>query len=918
LNMSFNPNSLTEKAAKVINAAMQLASQKGHSQLVPFHLALALMEDTDNLIPNILEKASGNPRTIIQDLNKALQKLPSQTPAPTPSMSPALMTVLQESDKIQKRQEDSFISVDHLLLALLTVREILQIFCVSKSSIEEAVKSVRGSRKVTSKTAENSYEALSKYSQDLTALAEQGKLDPVIGRDDEIRRVINVLARRRKNNPVLIGEPGVGKTAIVEGLAQRIIKGDVPESLNCRLFSLDMGALIAGAKYQGEFEERLKAVLKEIEDAEGSIILFIDEVHLVLGAGKHDGAMDAANLLKPMLARGVLKCIGATTLDEYRKYIEKDLAFERRFQQVFVGEPSVDDSISILRGLKERYEVHHGVRIKDSALVTAAKLSARYITNRQLPDKAIDCIDEACANVRVQLDSQPDEIDRLERIKLKLEIEAAALGKEKDPASEVRLRAVREELAKVNEELKPLRLRMEKERGKVKQLAELKTKLDTLRTKLADAERNRNMDIAADLKYYAIPDAEEKIRVLQRSMDEERQREEASGEDVKRLAGDVVGAAQVAQVISRWTGIPVSKLSKAESERLLKLGNVLKRRVVGQDDAIDAIADAVLRSRSGLSRPNQPLGSFLFLGPTGVGKTELAKALAGELFDDDKHVVRIDMSEYMEEHSVARLIGAPPGYVGHDEGGQLTEAIRRRPYNVVLFDEVEKAHKNVLNILLQVLDDGRLTDSMGKTVDFTNTIIILTSNIGAEFLLKAAANEGTITETIREQVMTMVRRHFRPEFLNRLDDIVLFQPLGLPQLRQIVDMNVRLIAERLKERDIEIELDQSAIDFVLQQSYDPAFGARPLRRYLEKHLVTMFSRKIFEGVIPNHCSVRVSADSTYNTLLLAVTRVREPTAFGSTTAGASTSKFGTNAPGNLLASRSASYQSESHMDDDDY
>lgn len=914
--MAFNPNSFTEKAAKVFNAAVQVAKDKGHSQLMPVHLAVALMEDSDNLIPNIFQKAGGNPRNISQELMKGLQKLPSQTPPPTPSIGQALLSVLQEADQIQKRQEDSFISVDHLLLALLSVREILQAVGLSKNAVEEAVRSVRGTRKINSKTAESNYDALSKYSQDLTALAEQGKLDPVIGRDDEIRRVINVLARRRKNNPVLIGEPGVGKTAIVEGLAQRIIKGDVPESLNCRLFSLDMGALIAGAKYQGEFEERLKSVLKEVEDASGNIILFIDEVHLVLGAGKHDGAMDAANLLKPMLARGVLKCIGATTLDEYRKYIEKDLAFERRFQQVFVGEPTVEDSVSILRGLKERYEVHHGVRIKDSALVAAAKLSARYITNRQLPDKAIDCIDEACANVRVQLDSQPDEIDRLERIKLKLEIEVAALGKEKDPASEVRLQAVREELAKVNEELKPLRVRMDMERGKVKQLAELKTKLDTLRTKLADAERVRNMDIAADLKYFAIPNVEEQIRVLQRSMDEERQREEATGDDLKRLAGDVVGAAQVAQVIARWTGIPVSKLSKAESERLLNLGDVLKRRVVGQDDAIESIADAVLRSRSGLSRPNQPLGSFLFLGPTGVGKTELAKALAGELFDDDKHVVRIDMSEYMEEHSVARLIGAPPGYVGHDEGGQLTEAIRRRPYNVVLFDEVEKAHKNVLNILLQVLDDGRLTDSRGKVVDFTNTIIILTSNIGAEFLLKAAAGEGAISEAIREQVMTMVRRHFRPEFLNRLDDIVLFQPLGLPQLRKIVDMNVRLIAERLKDRDIEIELDQSAVDFVLQQSYDPSFGARPMRRYLEKHLVTMFSRKIFEGAIPNHCNVLVSADNTYNTLKLTVTQVREAP-FASATAPAAGGKFGANVPGHHLSSRSASHQSDVHMDEDE-
>lgn len=885
--MSFNPNILTEKAGQILSAAFSLATEKGHSQVVPTHLAIALLQDDSGLVSNILEKAGGTPSIIVQELNRVVQKLPSQSPPPTPNVSSGLLKVLQDAEQIQKRQEDSFVSVDHLLSALISVRDIMQTFGVSKSSVEDAIRAVRGNRKITSKTAEKTFDALSKYAVDLTGLAEQGKLDPVIGRDDEIRRVIGVLARRRKNNPCLIGEPGVGKTAIVEGLAQRILKGDVPESLNCRLFSLDMGALIAGAKYQGEFEERLKAVLKEVEDAAGNIILFIDELHLVLGAGKSSGAMDAANLLKPMLARGVLKCIGATTLDEYRKYIEKDLAFERRFQQVYVSEPTVDDSISILRGLKEKYEVHHGVRIRDSALVAAAKLSHRYIPNRQLPDKAIDCIDEACANVRVQLDSQPDEIDRLERLKLKLEIEEAALGKEKDSASEVRLQAVREELAKVNEELKPLRLRMEMERGKVRQLNELKSKLDTLRIKLDDAERMRNMDIAADLKYFAIPNVEEQIRNMQKSLDEERQQEEVGGTEVKRLAGDVVGFTQIAEVIARWTGIPVSKLNKAESERLLSLADVLKRRVVGQDEAIQAIADAVLRSRSGLSRPSQPLGSFLFLGPTGVGKTELAKALAAELFDDDKHVVRIDMSEYMEEHSVARLIGAPPGYVGHDEGGQLTEAIRRRPYNVVLFDEVEKAHKNVLNILLQVLDDGRLTDSTGKTVDFTNTIIILTSNIGAEFLLKEGlvdANLGKgVSESTRAQVLSAVRRHFRPEFLNRLDDLIFFQPLGLPQLRQIVEMNVKLIAERLADREISIEMDRSAIDFVLQQAYDPSYGARPLRRYLERNLVTMISRKLFESQIPNHSRIRVSADEEYNTLRLSV--VADPKAQQSRRAG---------------------------------
>ncbi len=710
----------------------------------------------------------------------------------------------------------------------------------------------------------NKLEHLNKYAVDLTTLAEQGKLDPVIGRDDEIRQVIGVLARRRKNNPCLVGEPGVGKTAIVEGLAQRILQGDVPEALRCRLFSLDMGALIAGAKYQGEFEERLKAVLKEVEDANGGIILFIDEVHLVLGAGKSSGAMDAANLLKPMLARGVLKCIGATTLDEYRKYIEKDMAFERRFQQVFVGEPTVDDTISILRGLKEKYEVHHGVRIRDSALVAAAKLSARYLPNRQLPDKAIDLIDEACASVRVQLDSQPDVIDKLERQKLKLEIEVAALGKEKDKASEVRLKAVQEELSKVEEELRPLKARMQMGRGKVNQLKELRAKADSLRVKLEDAERHRRMDVAADLKYYAIPGIEEQIRAVQKSIDEE---EKANRGTADKLTTDVVAAVQISEVIAKWTGIPLEKLTKGEGERLLNLAQSLQQRVVGQDEALRAISDAVLRSRSGLSRPSQPLGSFLFLGPTGVGKTEVAKALAAELFDDDQHIVRIDMSEYMEEHSVARLIGAPPGYVGHEEGGQLTEAVRRRPYNVVLLDEVEKAHPNVLNILLQVLDDGRLTDSTGKTVDFTNTIVILTSNVGAESLLKQQQRGiGGISEKIREEVMQQVRRRFRPEFLNRLDEVIMFQPLALEQLREIVQMNVNLIAKRLQDREIELTLDENAVNFVLQQAYDPLFGARPLRRYMEQQLVTMISRGILQQVIPNHCVVKITTDKTYNKL----------------------------------------------------
>jgi ATP-dependent Clp protease ATP-binding subunit ClpB len=617
-----NPDKFTEKTSEILSASVAAARDRGHSQAIPAHVALAMLEDESGLANNIITRAGGNPKTAFQAVQAFLQKIPSQQPPPSNiGLSNTVIDVLNEAEKFQKKNEDSFIAADHLLMGLTANKDVMQAFGVSKSSLEDAIKAVRGNRKVQSKSAEKTYEALSKYAQDLTKLAEEGLLDPVIGRDDEIRGVIGVLARRRKNNPCLIGEPGVGKTAIVEGLAQRILKGDVPESLKCRLYSLDMGALIAGAKYQGEFEERLKAVLKEVEDAEGGIILFIDELHLVLGAGKSSGAMDAANLLKPMLARGVLKCIGATTLDEYRKYIEKDAAFERRFQQVFVGEPSVEDSISILRGLKDKYEMHHGVRIRDSAIVAAVKLSNRYITNRQLPDKAIDCIDEACASVRVQLDSRPDVIDKLERKKLQLEVEVAALSKEKDKASVAKLHTVREELARVNEELGPLMARLNVERSKVKNLGELKTKLDNLRNKLEDAERKRNMDVAADLRFYVIPEVEEQIRNAKRQLDEEAKIDTEFENPTKKLVVDMVGAEQIADVVSRWTGVPVSKLTQSENEKVLHLGEDLKQRVVGQDEAIDAIADAVLRSRSGMSRPTQPLGSFLFLGPTGYVST---------------------------------------------------------------------------------------------------------------------------------------------------------------------------------------------------------------------------------------------------------------------------------------------------------
>lgn len=878
------PQQFTEKASEVIQEAFSDAQTRGSSNVLPLDLAKALLDDKSDFTKNIIKRAKGNAKAAYTAVSQALARKPTQSPPPTSvSPSPDLLKVLAEAEKLQTDQQDSHIALDHLLIALTIDKEVLQSLGMSKSDLVEAISSVRGSKKIRSKTAENTYDSLSKYAQDITQLAEEGKLDPVIGRDEEIRRVIGVLARRRKNNPCLIGPAGVGKTAIVEGLAQRILKGDVPESLQCRLFSLDMGALVAGAKYQGEFEERLKAVLQEVEEADGRIILFIDELHIVLGAGKSGGAMDAANLLKPLLARGALKCIGATTLDEYRKYVEKDPAFERRFQPVYVSEPSVEDTTSILRGLKEKFESHHGVRIRDSALQAASQLSNRYITNRFLPDKAVDCIDEACANVRVQLDSRPDIIDKLERKKLQLEIEVMALTKEKGSDKKLaqkRLGEVRDELSKLEEELQPLMLRLDAERDDVKRLGELTAKLDALKFKLQEAERYRDMVVAADLKYYAIPSVEEEVKEAKRVL-EEKERQELLGEHSKdKLVVDTVGPDQISEVIARWTGIPVSRVAQEEHTRLLGLADSLKKQVLGQDTALEAIADAIVRSRSGMARPNQPLGSFMFLGSTGTGKTHVAKTLATELFDSEKSMVRIDMSEYMEEHSIARLIGAPPGYVGHEEGGQLTEAVRRRPYCVILFDEIEKAHRNVLNILLQVLDDGRLTDSLGRVVDFTNTIIILTSNIGADHLLSLASVDGLanagISEEKRALVMRDVQRHFRPEFLNRLDEIILFNPLGLVQLRNIIAMNIVSIVDRLKHQgtvnleNVTVDIDPPVYDFVLQQAYDAQYGARPIRRYLEKHLVNILSRGLLAGTIKDHGRILIKADQEYNTLKLVI------------------------------------------------
>ena len=848
--MDFSPEKFTEKAAKTLSAAVAACRENGHLTEQPVHLLLGLLEDSQGLFTQVLNKCNIDSQVIEHLAKRALSKIPRQDPVPPePQLSRAFLAIIQRAQEGQKARGDSHLSVDHLIVALVAgdaadFGGALADAGLTKAALDSVINQIRGKRKITSANAEETYDALNRYAQDLVAQAEAGKLDPVIGRDDEIRRVVQVLSRRTKNNPVLIGPPGVGKTAIVEGLALRIAQGDVPENLKCRVFSLDMGALIAGAKYQGEFEERLKAVLKEVQDAAGGIVLFIDEIHMVLGAGKTSGSMDAANLLKPLLARGELRCIGATTLDEYRKYVEKDAAFERRFQPVYVGEPTVLDTVSILRGLKEKYELHHGVRIQDTALVLAAQLAHRYIHGRFLPDKAIDLVDEACANTRVQLDSQPEIIDKLQRKHLRLEIEATALKNESDAASQARLAQVQAELAAVDEQLRPLIARHQQEKGKLDELRVLNNKMDELKVKHAEAVRRHDLALAADLQYYAMPELQKKIDELNES---ERARKTATTtEDANnQLLTDLITEEKICQVVAKWTGVPVAKLTEGQSERLLKLADRLQTRVIGQDAAVKSVSEAILRSRSGLGREHQPIGSFLFLGPTGVGKTELAKALAAELFDDEKHMVRIDMSEYMEKHSVSRLIGAPPGYVGYEEGGQLTEAVRRRPYNVVLLDEVEKAHGDVLNLLLQLLDDGRLTDGQGRTVDFTNCVIILTSNVGHAFL------SGDVTPEVRQLVLEAVRQHFRPEFLNRLDDLVIFNPLRPDKLLQIIELLVVEISERLAARvnGASLSLSPAASRLMLEEAYDPAYGARPLRRHLEKRLVTQLSRLLLDSSV---------------------------------------------------------------------
>ncbi len=846
-----NLEKFTDRAKGFLQSAQTVAIRMNHQRITPEHLLKALLEDSEGMAAGLIQKAGGNPRFAAEEVDRALAKIPAVSGGGSqaaPGLDNESVRVLDQAEQLATKAGDSFVPVQRIVQALALASttaagQALKAANVDAKALEAAIQEVTGGRAAHSASAEESYEALGKYARDLTEAAREGKLDPVIGRDEEIRRTVQILARRTKNNPVLIGDPGVGKTAIAEGLALRIANGDVPESLrDRRLMALDMGALIAGAKYRGEFEERLKAVLDEVKGAEGDIILFIDEMHTLIGAGKSEGAMDAGNLLKPALARGELHCIGATTLDEYQKYVEKDAALQRRFQPVFVGEPTVEDTISILRGLKEKYELHHGVRITDGAIVAAATLSNRYISDRFLPDKAIDLMDEAASRIRMEVESKPEEIEKLDRKIMQLQIEEAALAKEKDDASKDRLAALREELANLEQQSSELTTRWQNERDKIAAESRIMEALDAARNELEQAQRAGDLAKAGELSYGRIPELERQLAEAQSQSKNAMLREEVTEDDI-------------AGVVSRWTGVPVDKMLEGERDKLLKMEQVIGARVIGQEQAVEAVSKAVRRARAGLQDPNRPLGSFLFLGPTGVGKTELTKALAEFLFDDDGAMVRIDMSEFMEKHSVARLIGAPPGYVGYEEGGVLTEAVRRRPYQVVLFDEVEKAHSDVFNVLLQVLDDGRLTDGQGRVVDFSNTLIILTSNLGSQYL--ANLDEGQDVASVEPQVMEVVRSHFRPEFLNRLDEIILFHRLGQEHMAPIVDIQVGRVQKLLRDRKITLDLTEAAKRWLGRVGYDPVYGARPLKRAVQRYLQDPLAEKLLGGEIPDGSTVSI-------------------------------------------------------------
>ena len=855
-----NAQNFTQKSIEAINNAQKLAIEYQNPQVEVEHILLALLEQDNSLIKELIKKM-GVIENFEEDIKRRVENMPRVTGGARPSngiyVSQDVDIVLQNSENIAKKMKDEYVSVEHIMLAIIDnangeLKEIFKKYSITKTSFLKVLSSVRGNTRVTTDNPEETYDALKKYGQNLVELARNQKLDPVIGRDSEIRNVIRILSRKTKNNPCLIGEPGVGKTAIAEGLALRIVRGDVPEGLkDCTIFSLDMGLLVAGAKYRGEFEERLKAVLQEIKKSEGKIILFIDEIHTIVGAGKTDGAMDAGNILKPMLARGELHCIGATTLNEYRQYIEKDQALERRFQPVMVDEPTVEDTITILRGLKERYEVYHGVKISDSSLIAAATLSNRYITDRFLPDKAIDLVDEACAMIKTEMESMPTELDEVSRKIMQLEIEETALSKEKDEISKQRLANITKEKAELKAKFDGMKAKWENEKEAIGKVQKLREEIESVNAQIEKAERNYELNKAAELKYGKLPQLQQQLKV-------EEELSEKSKED--GLLRNKVTDDEIAKIVSRWTGIPVAKLMEGEREKILHLDELLHKRVIGQDEAVEKVSEAIMRSRAGIADPRRPIGSFLFLGPTGVGKTELAKSLAECLFDDERNIVRIDMSEYMEKHSVSRLIGAPPGYVGYDEGGQLTEAVRRKPYSVVLFDEVEKAHPDVFNILLQVLDDGRITDSKGRTVDFKNTIIILTSNLGSEYILDGIEPDGSISQDAKDKVNMLLKKSFRPEFLNRLDEIVFYKPLMKNEVSKILDLLIKDLERRLEDKRITLSLSQSTKDYLIDNGYDEIYGARPLKRFVQRKLETLIAKSILEQKILPDTKVNIDYD----------------------------------------------------------